>query len=95
MLFNGHAENRPPFDGNEDVFQPINKLIEWYNVQKSSSRMHPLFLAAIFHQRFTTEHIFADGNGRIGRFLLNVVLMQHDYLRLSSSRTNETNITRR
>lgn len=39
----------------------------------------PLKIAAYFHLNFESIHPFADGNGRVGRTLLNYYLMTHDY----------------
>jgi Fic family protein len=39
----------------------------------------PLKAAAYFHDRFEYIHPFADGNGRVGRTLLNYWLMNHDH----------------
>lgn len=38
-----------------------------------------LTIAAYFHLNFEGIHAFADGNGRVGRTLLNYYLLIHDY----------------
>jgi len=44
--------------------------------------LHPLELAIMLHTKFVTIHPFTDGNGRIGRALLNFVLQQNGYPKL-------------
>lgn len=39
----------------------------------------PIFLAAKFHVWFEMIHPFADGNGRVGRAMMNVILLWHGY----------------
>lgn len=39
----------------------------------------PVIRAAIAHHGFEAVHPFLDGNGRVGRLLLNLMLMQADY----------------
>ena len=39
----------------------------------------PLKIATYFHVRFECIHPFADGNGRVGRTLLNYLLMTRDH----------------
>ncbi len=46
--------------------------------QKEEKR-HPLENAAVFHLKFEGIHPFIDGNGRTGRLLLNLMLMQQGY----------------
>ena len=41
--------------------------------------LHPLERAARFHLRFEGIHPFVDGNGRTGRLILNLMLMQAGY----------------
>ncbi|MBI4440298.1 Fic family protein [Candidatus Woesearchaeota archaeon] len=50
-------------------------LLKWY--RKNRQKLHPLALAAIFHHKFEKIHPFYDGNGRTGRMLLNLILLQN------------------
>lgn len=61
----------------EKVESEMKKLIKWYDENKE--RFHPLKLAALFHGKFEEIHPFEDGNGRVGRFLINVILMENKY----------------
>lgn len=59
----------------EKVKDEMTKLMDWFN----TSRLHPLERAAVFHGRFEKIHPFEDGNGRVGRFLINVMLVNNGY----------------
>ena len=48
--------------------------------QKACKNMHTIERTALFHLRFEGIHPFIDGNGRTGRLLLNLDLMQNGYL---------------
>ena len=61
----------------EKVEEDMNRLISWY--LSNNDKIHPLRLAAEFHARFESIHPFDDGNGRTGRILLNVILLEHNY----------------
>ncbi len=61
----------------ENVEGEMNNLIKWYHENKD--RIHPLKIAAIFHGMFERIHPFEDGNGRVGRFLINVILVENKY----------------
>ena len=43
------------------------------------NNLHPVRLAAFAHRKLVDIHPFADGNGRVGRTLLNYYLMTHDH----------------
>ncbi len=53
----------------------LRQLARWYD--KNSSRYPGLVLAAAVHNQFENIHPFADGNGRVGRILLNNILIKH------------------
>lgn len=58
----------------ESIFVPslMKSLFEFLN--KNESNIHPLILASIFHYYFVTIHPFSDGNGRIARFWVSLIL---------------------
>ena len=59
------------------VKQEIEKTVQWY--KKNKNKFKPLPLAAIIHNQFEDIHPFQDGNGRVGRLLLNYVLIKNNY----------------
>ncbi|MEK6867465.1 MAG: Fic family protein [Nanoarchaeota archaeon] len=60
----------------EHTASEMQKLFSWYH---TTEKMHPLQKAALFHARFEKIHPFEDGNGRVGRILLNAILLEHGY----------------
>ena len=61
----------------EKVKEEMANLVEWYH--KNKSKIHPLKLASLFHGKFEQIHPFQDGNGRVGRFLINAMLINENY----------------
>jgi Fic family protein len=55
----------------------LKEFIEWYG--KNKNKFKPLVLAAIIHNQFEHIHPFQDGNGRVGRLLLNFILLKNNY----------------
>ena len=53
----------------------LKELVNWYN--KNKSKYHPIVLAAVVHNQLENMHPFQDGNGRVGRLLLNNILLKH------------------
>jgi Fic family protein len=53
------------------VSQQMNRFLAAFN---ESSRLDPLLQAALAHLWFETLHPFEDGNGRIGRVIVDLVL---------------------
>ena len=61
----------------EEVKPEMEKLLGWYH--QNENNLYPLELAFKFHAKFEKIHPFCDGNGRVGRFLLNYILIRKGY----------------
>ena len=53
----------------------LKELILWYD--KNKTKYPALILGAVVHNQFENIHPFRDGNGRVGRILLNNILLKH------------------
>lgn len=69
--------NNKQTTGPKNVKAELNMLFSWYKQTKRV--LHPLERALIFHNRFEHIHPFTDGNGRVGRLILNWMLLQDGY----------------
>lgn len=77
------TEGKLEFTMPEKVVEEMNTLVNWLGNalkppkrQKKKYDIHPLIIAARFHLDFVLIHPFADGNGRMSRILMNLILMQ-------------------
>ncbi len=59
----------------EKVSKLLKELTSWYSDNRA--QYPPLVLAAVVHNQFEMIHPFQDGNGRVGRILLNNILLKH------------------
>ena len=62
----------------EQVKSAMSDLVDWYR-EKEREDEHPIIIAATFHYRFVRIHPFDDGNGRMARLLMNMILIRHGY----------------
>ncbi len=62
----------------EQVQPMMSDLIDWHRAKEAEGE-HPIVVAATFHHRFVHIHPFDDGNGRMARLLMNLILMKHGY----------------
>ncbi len=63
----------------EETPAKMNDLMQWYNTAIEDKSIHPIVIAALFHHRFVAIHPFDDGNGRMTRILMNLILMRSGY----------------
>ena len=59
------------------VHELMEKLIINYNNWK---KYHPIIRASLLHGELVKIHPFVDGNGRVSRLVMNLSLMNSDYL---------------
>lgn len=62
----------------DKVPELMKELVDWANTVKGS--IHPVERAAEFHRRFVYIHPFPDGNGRVARLMMNMLLLQENYM---------------
>lgn len=61
----------------EDMLTAMSDLEKYIN---SDDDLDPLIQAALIHYQFETTHPFLDGNGRVGRLLITLFLMEKGVL---------------
>ena len=57
----------------------MRQLMDWLDTQEAK-RMHPVKLGARLHYEFLRIYPFTHHSGRIARLLMNIILLQNDYL---------------
>lgn len=70
------------FASPEETPAEMDKLIQWLRseIEKNKKEaLHPVAIAALFHYKFIRIHPFDDGNGRLARILMNMLLMRAGY----------------
>ncbi|WP_022822484.1 Fic family protein [Hymenobacter norwichensis] len=67
------------FASPEETPGKMMDLVDWYRQEAEQATLHPVALAAEFHYRFVRIHPFDDGNGRMSRLLMNLILMRSGY----------------
>ncbi len=69
--------SRHPLPGPDKVPQLMKDVIK--KVAAAREKEHPVVVAAKAHLEFVFIHPFIDGNGRVARLLMNLILLQENY----------------
>jgi Fic family protein len=64
------------FASPEETPAKMNDLMDWLEKASADAEIHSFVIAALFHYKFIRIHPFDDGNGRLARILMNLVLMK-------------------
>jgi len=62
---------------NTEVPTLMRRFFVWF--RESEKNLHPFELAVLTHLKFVRIHPFRDGNGRMARLLMNLVLLKMGY----------------
>ena len=73
----------------EMISSQLKHLVAEYT-SKLKDGIHPFEAASYFHQKFEEIHPFQDGNGRVGRELLNYMLIKEGFLPIYITPENRT-----
>ncbi len=71
----GGARHIPP--SADKVPKKMEELIIW--LKQNKKRLHIIELAALLHYKLVYIHPFFDGNGRVARLAMNLLLMRGSY----------------
>lgn len=69
------SEHRPP--SHVEVPIKMHELIKW--LSKNKTKYHIVELAALLHHKMVNIHPFWDGNGRISRLVMNILILNAGY----------------
>ncbi len=61
----------------QKIASEMKKFMAWIN--KNELKIQPVEFAALVHKKFVFIHPFIDGNGRLARLLMNLVLLRNEY----------------
>ncbi|MCX6768400.1 MAG: Fic family protein [Candidatus Micrarchaeota archaeon] len=61
----------------KDVPGLMSRFFQWF--RESEKNRHPFELAVLAHLKFVRIHPFRDGNGRMARLLMNLILLKRGY----------------
>jgi Fic family protein len=64
-----------PFSRPDKIERDLADLLKW----KENAKVDPIELTAIFHTRFELIRPFLDFNGRVGRHILNLMLIREGF----------------
>lgn len=68
------------FEAPIKIQEELTKLLDWHHESFKNPEIHPLTHITFFHFEFLRIHPYFDGNGRIGRLLMSILLMKFGYL---------------
>lgn len=63
----------------DDLLGEMRKFVEWVGNGLANPNTEPVEFAAMVHYKLVRIHPFVDGNGRVSRLLMNLVLLRNGF----------------
>lgn len=70
------VKHNPPYHKKADIEKALRELLTW---TETSRELPAVLQAGLFHHQFVYLHPFEDGNGRVCRILIAVLLLNRGY----------------
>ena len=64
----------------ENIAASMRKLVAWLNDPNEFGELHPVEWASRFHRAFMRVFPYTDTSGKVGRAVMNAILVHHGYL---------------
>ena len=61
----------------KNILGKLEEVFQWYYSNIGTMEISPIITAILFHYKILSIHPFLDGNGRISRLVLNLILLKH------------------
>ncbi len=67
-------------DEPQKILPDLKRLVSWLNEPSEPGEEHPVIFAAGFHSRFMAIFPFSETSGKVGRAMMNLLLLREGYL---------------
>jgi fido (protein-threonine AMPylation protein) len=67
----------------KNILGKLEEVFGWYYSTIGNTKISPIITAILFHHKILSIHPFLDGNGRISRLVLNLILLKHGLFPIS------------
>lgn len=78
-VFIQHPDGSTIEFGFDSISNDISEIFDWYRNAKEDDKISQLVVAILFHHKLVSIHPFLDGNGRISRLILNLILLKNGF----------------
>jgi len=69
----------------KNILSQIEEVFQWYYTVSKNRKISPIVIAILFHYKIVSVHPFLDGNGRVSRLILNLILLKNGLFPISIS----------